>query len=270
MGAGDTVFRPDRPVLIGHRGCGRGVVGGYAENTLDSFLAAIDCGVGWLEVDVRRTRDDTLLVAHDPAGPDGLFYADITGAQAAKRGTLRVDELLEVLPGQVGVDFDLKTSMEDATRDRDATTAALLAGLAAREARRRPVLSTSFDPGALDIAREIAPSVPRGLLTWLDFPAGQAVAAAAHLDVHVLGAHCGSLRPNGIEPEPQRRPLDYVIDLVHQAGREFLAWCPGPRFATELTAAGADALCINNVPAVMASLTGIEMGPTGAAGSGPG
>ena len=90
-------------------------------------------------------------------------------------------------PGQVGVDFDLKTSMEDATRDRDATTAALLAGLAAREARRRPVLITSFDPGALDIAREIAPSVPRGLLTWLDFPVGQAVAAAAHLDVHVLG-----------------------------------------------------------------------------------
>ena len=72
------------------------------------------------------------------------------------------------------------------------------------------------------------PERARGLLTWLDFPVGQAVAAAAHLDVHVLGAHCGSLRPNGIEPEPQRRPLDYVIDLVHQAGREFLAWCPGP------------------------------------------
>jgi glycerophosphoryl diester phosphodiesterase len=73
MSVGDTVFRPDRPVLIGHRGCGQGVVDGYAENTLDSFLAAIECGVDWLEVDVRRTRDDTLLVAHDPADPDGLF-----------------------------------------------------------------------------------------------------------------------------------------------------------------------------------------------------
>jgi hypothetical protein len=72
----------------------------------------------------------------------------------------------------------------------------------------------------------------------------------------MLGAHCGSLRPNGIEPGPQRRPLAYVIDLVHQADREFLARCPGPQFATELTGADADALCINNVPAVLASLTG--------------
>jgi glycerophosphoryl diester phosphodiesterase len=164
--------------------------------------------------------------------------------------------LLEALPDEVAMDFDLKTSMEDAIRDRDATTAALLAALAAREARRRPVLITSFDPGALDIPREIAPGVPRGLLTWLDFPIGQAVAAARHLDVHVLGVHWGSLRPNAIEPAPQRRPLDYVIDLVHQAGGEFLAWCPGPQFATELIGAGADALCINTVPALMASLTG--------------
>jgi glycerophosphoryl diester phosphodiesterase len=87
--------------------------------------------------------------------------------------------LLEALPDEVAMDFDLKTSMEDAIRDRDATTAALLAALAAREARRRPVLITSFDPGALDIPREIAPGVPRGLLTWLDFPIGQAVGPPA-------------------------------------------------------------------------------------------
>jgi glycerophosphoryl diester phosphodiesterase len=249
-----VIFGPDRPVLLGHRGCGRGIVDGYSENTLESFLAAIELGADWLEVDVRRTADDTLVVAHNPAEDDGVFYTDITGDQACDRGTLRLEQLLEALPSGVGVDFDLKTSMEDAPRDRSATTAAMLAPIATLEARHRPVLITSFDPGALDITRELAPRVPRGLLTWLDFPIGHAVAAAGHLDVQVLASHCGSLRPNTIEPEPLRRPLNYVIDLVHQSGRQFLAWCPGPEFAEQLIEAGADALCVNDVGNVLTAL----------------
>jgi len=251
----NLVFESHGPVIIGHRGCGRGIVDGYTENTLDSFLGAVELGVKWLEVDVRRTADDILVVAHHPAEPDGVFYADITGDQAEDRGALWLEELLDALPPDVGVEFDLKTSMEDATRERTATTAARLAPVAKREARLRPLLVTSFDPGALDITRELAPGVPRGLLTWLDFPIGQAVAAAGHLDVQVLAAHCGSLRPNTIEPEPSRRSLDYVVDIVHRSGREFLAWCPGPEFAAELVDAGADALCVDNVGEVIATLT---------------
>jgi glycerophosphoryl diester phosphodiesterase len=247
------VFGSREPVVIGHRGCGRGIVDGCVENTLESFLVAIELGVDWLEVDVRRTADDILVVAHDPAEPDGVFYADITGDQAGDRGALRLEELLDALPANVGVDFDLKTSMEDATRQRSATTAAQLAPIAQREARSRPLLVTSFDPGALDIIRELAPGVPRGLLTWLDFPIDQAVAAAGHLDVQVLASHCGSLRPNTIEPDPPLRPLEYVVDIVHQSGREFLAWCPGPEFAAELVDAGADALCVNDAGKVIAT-----------------
>lgn len=63
-------------------------------------------------------------------------------------------------------------------KERDRTTMGRLAPLVVRESSRRPVLVTSFDPGALDIARELAPGVPRGLLTWLHFPIAQAVAAA--------------------------------------------------------------------------------------------
>lgn len=247
------VFGP-RPAILGHRGCGKGSVGGLVENTLESFLAAVELGVDWVEVDVRRTSDDLLVVAHNPADNEGVFYADITGREAADRGSPRLEELLEALPSHVGVDFDVKTSMEDATRRRDRTTIGQLAPLAAREGRRRPTLVTSFDPAALDIARELAPSVPRGLLTWVNFPIGQAVAAAGHLDVQVLAPHCGSLRPNRIEPEPLQRPLEYVVDLVHGSGREFLAWCPELEFANRLLDAGVDALCVNNVPDVLASL----------------
>ena len=233
---------------------GRGTVDGLRENTLESFLAAAALGIDWVEVDVRRTSDDRLVVAHNPANADGVFYADITGSEATGDGALDLDELLSALPPGVGVDFDVKTSMEDAVRHRTETTMAQLAGVAKREERRRPTLISSFDAGALDIARELAPRVPRALLTWVEFPIGQAVAMAGHLDVQVLAPHWGSLRPNEREPVELHRPLEYVVDTVHTSGREFLAWCPGVKFAQQLLDAGVDALCVNNVPKVLTEL----------------
>lgn len=247
------IFGPNA-VLLGHRGCGKGIVKGYVENTLDSFLAAVRMGLEWVEVDVRRTVDDVFLVTHNPAREDGRFWADLTGDEACASGVLRLDNLLDALPDGVGVDFDVKSSLEDAPRHRTLTTMGLLAPVLRHEARRRPVLVTSFDAAALGIARDLAPAVPRGLLTWVEFPVGHAVAFAAHLDVEVLALHGGSLKPNRIEPEHLQRPLRQVIDTVHATGLELMAWCPGPRFARELIAAGTDALCVNNVPRLIDDL----------------
>ena len=244
------------PVVIGHRGLGSGVVDGHRENTLGSFLAAAEEGADWVAVDVRRTGDDRLVIAHDPAYDDGLFLVDADAATASARGTLLLDDLLEALPAHVGVDFDLKTSMEDAARGADSTTVALLAPVVAREAHRRPLALTSFDPAALLAMRSLAPGVALGLLTWLEFPVGLAVAAAAHLDVKFLAVHMGSLRPNRIEPESQQRPLDYVVTLLHGADREVLAWCPAPEELPRVMAAGVDAICVNDVPAALAARAG--------------
>jgi len=242
------------PVLLGHRGCGKGVVDGHRENSLDSFLAAVAMGLDWVEVDVRRTRDDTLIVTHNPARDDGVFWSDLTGPQADASSVLRLDTLLEALPEGVGVDFDVKSCLEDAPRDRALTTMGLLAPAIRREARVRPVLVTSFDAAALGIARELVPGTPRGLLTWVEFPVGHAVAFAAHLDVEVLALHGGSLKPNRVEPKHLQRPLHQIVDTVHATGMELVAWCPGARFARRLIAAGADALCVNNVPAMLDEL----------------
>jgi glycerophosphoryl diester phosphodiesterase len=214
-------------------------------------------GLSWVEVDVRRTVDDVLIVTHNPAREDGAFYADLTGAEARGGGVLGLDSLLEALPAGVGVDFDVKSSLEDASRVRAQTTMGLLAPVIRREARRRPVLVTSFDAAALGIARELAPGAPRGLLTWVDFPVGHAVAFAAHLDVDVLALHGGSLRPNKVEPEHLQRPLPTIVDAVHASGLELMAWCPGTTFARELIWAGVDALCVNNVPKILDELIAV-------------
>jgi glycerophosphoryl diester phosphodiesterase len=247
-------FPGDRPTVIGHRGLGGGTVDGHRENSLGSFMAAAAAGVDWLEVDVRRTADDALVVAHDPAYDDGTFHIDTPAAAARERGTLLLDDLLASIPPGVGIDFDLKSSMEDAARPASGTTAALLAPIAAREARRRPVAVTSFDPAALLMLRTQAPEVPTGLLTWLRFPVGLAVSAAAHLDVNFLAVHMGSLRSTPIEPEEQHRPLDYIVSLLHDADRQVMAWCPTLKEQPQVLAAGVDAICVNDVPAALARI----------------
>lgn len=248
------------PAIIGHRGLGKGTVTGHLENTLGSFLACADHQITWVEVDVRRTADDVLYVMHDPAYADWTVLAQLTAQQADERGTLRLVELMAALPPGAGVDFDLKSCLEDAGRPRDATTAALLAPVAAAAAATRPVLVTSFDPGALIVLADLVPDVPRGLLTWLNFPAGQAVAAAAHMDVAVLGLHCGSLGTHFATSAPLQRRLANLVEGLHGADRELLAWCPSRRQARVLADAGADALCVNDGPVWAGGLPATHVG----------
>jgi glycerophosphoryl diester phosphodiesterase len=243
------------PTLIGHRGLGRGVVDGHPQNTLGSFLAALGAGVSWVEVDVRRTADDALVVAHDAAYPDGAFLVDLTAEQVRARGTLALADLLAALPPGAGVSLDLKTCMEDAVRPPERTTAALLAPVAGQELQRRPLWLSSFDPAALLLVREACPQVPLGLLTWHGYPTEHAVAAAAHLDVQVLALQVGSLWPDTVpealpEPVPRaaRRPLPHVLSLLHRSGRQLAVWCPRLQHARQLVSAGVDALVLDDVP----------------------
>src|SRR5262245_61839217 len=171
----------DTPELCGHRGSGRGVVQGHRENTLESYRAAVEAGLHWVEVDARATADDVLVASHDPVIADGRLISKLTALEADGLGLMGIADLLEDLPEHVGIDIEVKTSLEDALRARGETTAALVAALAGPESERRPILVSSFDPAAVTIFRERAPDVPTGLLTWGGFPLRKAIPAAVHL-----------------------------------------------------------------------------------------
>lgn len=242
----------DPPVLCGHRGMGKGEVSGYAENTLASFLAAVECGLRWVEVDVRTTQDEVLVTAHYPTLPDGRFFTDVPYADSGEM--LRVEDLLDALPEHVAVDLDIKSSAEDALRERNATTAAAVGRLAAKEVRRRPVLMTSFDAAATLIAREHAPDVPAGLLTWVRFPLRKAIPAARHLGLQVVAAHVGSFSVNDTDTAPVHREAAWSVDVAHRAGLEVVVWCPNPDEMPLMLEAGVDCFVVNDVPAAVARL----------------
>jgi len=55
-------------ILQGHRGC----TGYYPENSIEGFIYALEIGVNALEIDVVVSKDNQLIVSHDP-----FFRSDI-------------------------------------------------------------------------------------------------------------------------------------------------------------------------------------------------
>ncbi|KAB2351582.1 glycerophosphodiester phosphodiesterase [Actinomadura rudentiformis] len=258
------------PAVIGHRGSGSGDVPlpgpepipdpdgnsgpeTVAENTIPSMLAALDAGASWIEIDVTRTADDDLVLRHDPTLPGGAFLIDTA---AADSGLPRLVEVFDALPAGVPVDVDVKTILEDAVDAPSRRTGALLAPVLRREAGRRPLLVTSFDPSLLLYLQEELPGVPLGLLTWLRFPLWHGVSAAAGLGLQAIGVHTESCGFG--HPDTRLRPLEHIVDVAHKAALEFIAWCPAPQDVHAYVAAGVDALVVNDVPGVVGALDAVS------------
>ncbi|NEA20988.1 glycerophosphodiester phosphodiesterase [Actinomadura bangladeshensis] len=245
----------DTPTVIGHRGYGSGdptppgAAAPVSENTLPSLLAAVAAGLSWVEIDVTRTADDHLVLRHDPTTVDGDHLVDLP---ATASGLPLLTEIFDALPPEVAVDVDVKTVLEDALDDPSRRTGALLVPVLRREAKRRPLLVTSFDPSLLVFLRDELPGVPLGLLTWLRFPLWHAVPAAAGLGLDAVAVHTGSC---GIEhPDTRLRPLEHCVNVAHKAGLETIAWCPSAEAAPTYAEAGFDAMVVNDVPGVLAAV----------------
>lgn len=158
----------DRPLLFGHRGARRR----FPENTLPSFIAAIEDGANALELDVQVSKDGVVVVMHDDDGArmcgvadrvDATAYKDLAAWDAGKgfvdrdngggnpfaqRG-LRIPKLEDVvraLPG-VPINIDLKPA--------DPKCAAVVVDVVKRLQVEDRVLLTSFHDDVLAAVRDV-------------------------------------------------------------------------------------------------------------------
>lgn len=96
-----------RPLLSAHRGrCG---VDGLP--AVERYRRAIELGVDYVEVDVRRTADGVYIAYHNPTTPSGRSISDLTLEEVtAELGSeaLTLRELLDIANGRVGLHIDLK------------------------------------------------------------------------------------------------------------------------------------------------------------------
>ena len=161
---------------------------------------------------------DGLALLHDPAHRPGEL---VISRSVEELRAVEVDDLtaaLDALPASVGVDIDVKSSLEDAVAGADESTAAVLAPLVERELSRRPLLVTSFDPAVLLELRARVPEARLGLLTWYRFPLRLAVAAAGP---RAWTSSPSRSPPRGAGPLGQvraRPDAEQALDVAHDAG----------------------------------------------------
>lgn len=146
--------RDDGLWVIGHRGA----AGLAPENTLASFAHAVRLGVDAVELDVRLSADQHLVVIHDEHvdrttnGNGKVADAPLAALRMLDAGAGErvptLDEVLEAVPGHVAVNIELKGR----------GTAEAVANAVA--ARKRPLLVSAFDHPELARFRSLCPHVP--------------------------------------------------------------------------------------------------------------
>lgn len=89
----------------------------YHENTIGAFMRAIDSGADFIEFDIRKTADNTLIAFHDPVFVfdeqefliDEICYSELQ--KLAKKQNIEiptVKNVFEICAGQIGFDIEFK------------------------------------------------------------------------------------------------------------------------------------------------------------------
>jgi len=225
--------------VIAHRGASRA----EPENTLAAFRRAVELGADAVELDVRRTADDHLVVHHDASLTDG------TSIRSTRRAELpaHVPDLDRALDACAGLSVNIEIKNDPAEPDHDPSdwvVSRLAAELQRRDAGPRWLIS-SFRYETVVRCRRVLPGVRTALLTTdpsdelLDRLAGDRHHAVhPHVDVVDVG----------------------VVRRAHARGLAVNVWtCDDPARMRELIAWGADGIC-TNVPDVARSVRRERLG----------
>lgn len=165
------------PIILAHRGD----LAHAPENTLPSFLQAIQKGADGVELDAKLTADGHVIVIHDPtvdrttngSGKVASFTLEAirtldAGAWFDSRFAGAKIPLLEEVFETVGKDKLINIELTNYNTPRDGLTQRVCE-LIKRHHNQSQIIFSSFFPSNLKIASQMLPEVPRGLLAMPGF-----------------------------------------------------------------------------------------------------
>jgi glycerophosphoryl diester phosphodiesterase len=132
----------------GHRGA-RAVM---PENTIRAFEYAIGVGVDAIEMDVVVSRDDVVVVSHDPYLEPGRFIRELT---AKETGLPTLDEVF-LLAGRGNFLFNIEAKVSEYTPSNFAD---LVLDRIGEQGVKSRVIFQSFDFAILHRMRRLAPGI---------------------------------------------------------------------------------------------------------------
>ena len=197
------------PLVCAHRGsCG---VAGLP--AAERYTRSIELGVDYVELDVRRSADGQYVNYHDDVTPSGrpassLRYADLKAELGSD--LLKLDELLDLVAGRVGLHIDLK---EPGYEEE------IVRMLLVRASESRFVVTTG-EVESIRTIKERFPAIRAGLTLGTDMRNARALATVRE--------RLGELFPT---PRLKRSHADFVAAHQQLARIRLLRYCARRRMA---------------------------------------
>jgi glycerophosphoryl diester phosphodiesterase len=234
---------PTMPLVVAHRGASKTC----RENTLEAFAEAKSQGAVMVELDVRRTADDLLVVHHDP------HVAGVGPIMRTNRADLpahvpTLDEALDACDG-IDVNIEIKNDRSEPDFDPDDRVASSVVSLLAQRGDGAAMLISSFRFETIDAVRRLDPSLRTGFLFTLPPLSPLRLKALLHRT-----ANAGHVAVHPHHRGVSRR----MCEIAHDVGLHVNTWTvddPGRMIA--LAHQGVDAV-ITNVPSVAVETFRVE------------
>ncbi len=239
------------------------------ENTLPAFEYAIGVGVDVLELDMAVTKDNAIVVSHDPVlhqpvctGPkDGVAIHELTLAElrrydcGARKNPLfpkqqpvpgtRMPTLDEVFAlaktSKVGFNIETKIFKDKPqyTPSPEVFAELVLHHIRTHRLEKRVILQ-SFDFRTLHAMKKLAPEIRRSAL--VEFPSKSFVGIADEAEATIVSPHYLLVTKAEVE-------------AAHKAGLEVVSWTANtPEVWDKLIDAGVDAIISDDPAALIAHL----------------
>ncbi|MCI4465674.1 MAG: glycerophosphodiester phosphodiesterase [Thermoproteus sp.] len=212
-----------RKAVVGHRGFPRR----RPENTIASFVAAVEAGADIVEMDVWKTADDVVVVIHDGAvtTPGGVLkikearWRELSGYRVDGEPIPTLEGALQAVAGRAGVFVEVK----------DPEAAGLVGDVLRRVGAASWTAVISFHEEALVPLKGL---VPLGLIYAK--PPGR-IADARGLGLDLVLPH-------------YRLATARAVDFAHRMGLKVVAWTVNDgRTMEELWSRGVDGIASDDV-----------------------
>jgi glycerophosphoryl diester phosphodiesterase len=214
-----------RPEVHGHRGSPLK----FPENTIPSFVAAIEAGADFIELDVQASRDSVLIVSHDPCLPGGERIHALDARDIHRHPSL--EEVLDLSTRFSGFGFNIEIKSYPGHPSYGPAPAAMASlvwqAVRARGLQER-VIVQSFDFRVLEAMRELGASAPLSALWEGSRRLLDAIASEA-------GTSCVSVQHTLVD--------ETLVRQAHDAGVRVLVWTVnGERAWSRMLAARVDGI----------------------------
>ena len=212
----------EKPLIMGHRG----YQARYPENTLVSFLAAVEAGAQFVELDVTLTRDQQVVIMHDDTvdrttnGSGRVSDYDLEALQQLDAGSWfhprfsgeripSLDEVLEKVAPKAHINIEIKSYELTDCALNGQVEQGVIDLLLARGVEKR-VLISSFDPEVLKKIQLLNPGIKVALISKRS-PPDETVARCLELGAFSYHPH-----------------LDYIdrelVGALHKADVHVFPW----------------------------------------------